>query len=278
VKKFAIILAIIMFVSFISAFVVFAATGFRFNAVNNNVDDNKTESPAGIQKINISSLSSEVNIIPTDSNEIKAHLYGTTSVSKNEDKPRLEILKNENSLDMKVIFPNRMIWFGFIFNNIKLDVDIPKAYLNDLNVHTTSGKINIKDISLNELNISKISGDFDGNNLTAKSVHLSSISGSSRLEGKLGDLDINSTSGDVRATYTEFDNDVTVTSVSGRVVLKLPDNAQFKLRSKAVSGNVSCDFALSDKNSGHNFLDGIAGVGGKTISINSTSGDIEIRK
>lgn len=333
-KKFAIILAIIMFVSFTSALVLSAITGFKINIAHKNIDEQKVQSIENIKKINIGSLSSEVSITTSDTNEVKAHLYGTTSILGSEDMPTLEVLKNDSNIDIKVVFPNIQIFSWFSYNNIKLDVTIPKAYLEDLDVDTTSGKININDITLNGLSIKnmsggistaganvkslsaecssggielknivsettkiksfsgdvrlsgsagvltvdKTSGDFEGSSLIAKSTKLSSMSGSSRLEGKLGDLSINSTSGDVKAIYSEFDNDVNITSMSGRITLTLPQNAQFKLRSKAMSGSVSCGFDLTDKNSGHNFLDGVIGTSGKTIAINSTSGDIEIRK
>lgn len=296
-KKFALILAIIMFVSFISAFVVLAITGFKINITQNSIDEQKTESIQNIKKINISSLSSEVTVNPSDTNEITAHLYGKTSIVNTGSMPKLEVLKNDSSIDIQVVFTDIQVFSWFSYNNIKLDVTIPKAYLEDLDVDTTSGKININDMTLNGLTIKNMSGGIlatnanvksftaecssggiELKNIISKTTKLKSISGDVRLSGSVGDLTANVTSGNTSATYSEFDNDVNITSISGRISLTLPSNAQFKLKSKAISGNVNCDFDLKDKNSGHNFLDGVSGTSGKTININSTSGDIEIRK
>lgn len=334
IKTLAIILSVIMLVSFMGAFTIFAFTGFKINQRENNIDTSQKDTLDNIENIVVSSLSSTVTITPSENNEINVRLHGFIS-SLNEDQlPTLEAKKVGSNYEIKINYPNSSINFGFEIKILKLDIAVPKSYNQNLVANTTSGKITLSDLNLKDvkitnmsggisttgltaneasfscssgnisikkinckitqlksfsgginvdgsagdLSIDKTSGDLNATNLVATKIKLSSMSGYNKLTGELGNVTINSTSGDTWLNCAKLDSDIQITSMSGKIALKLPENSQFKLNAKSMSGDINCEFDLDDKSEDNHFISGEVGQSNNTIKINATSGDIDINK
>jgi lia operon protein LiaG len=313
-KIFVIIISSIMVVCFTAALVILAFTGFKLNFTEKAIDDQKIEVLAEINSLTVKSTSGKVNLIATDEQNIKAHLYGSTNVADENRLPKLVCEKTGNSYSIKIDYPTQVL-FGFIFNKTTLDVYIPKAFQGDLFVDNMSGDVGVENLNLKSIKVNNMSGDIDVSSITAETADFSCMSGSvninkltadtnvstasgrivakelnsritdidamsGRIEltGKLGDLDARTASGDMDITYTEFNNNIKLDAMSGSISITLPESAQFALKAKSTSGSVRCDFPISlQKNESH-YLEGKVGNGEKFVNITAVSGSVKIRK
>jgi DUF4097 and DUF4098 domain-containing protein YvlB len=69
-----------------------------------------------------------------------------------------------------------------------------------------------------------------------------------------------------------------VNSISGDVRLRLPEASGFRLDASTVSGDISNEFELRESQQARCSLSGIAGDGSATLTIGTTSGDIQIER
>jgi lia operon protein LiaG len=143
---------------------------------------------------------------------------------------------------------------------------------------STSGNIRLN-ISGDELNIHSTSGDITSDSMDIKNCKLETNSGTIRLKGNPGNLEAKSTSGDINAEYTGFASNINVRTTSGRTSIKLPTDAEFRLSFKTNSGNSNCAFPVTVNNAGERKgLEGTVVSDKNSITVNSTSGDLNISK
>lgn len=298
-KRIVLTLLSIMVIAYgIGAIILFTSPQGVFNGESGRFDINeeKTSASSGVNEINVGTASTSINIIESDSSEIKAHLYGNVTTSSKYQKPDLEFNLKGDTLTINV--KNRTtVTFGFFNSSLKLDVFIPKDYNKDLKLNTSSGSINIKNLKLGSLSMSTASGSSNIENITAKDFSHSSSSGSLRADGLItekaksssssgsrrlfnftGDLTTNSSSGSTEIQYSSFNNSIKANASSGSISITLPDNAEFELQANASSGSIKCDFPITMKESSRNRLSGTVGSGANKISINTSSGSIRVNK
>lgn len=166
-----------------------------------------------------------------------------------------------------------------------------------LTVGTTSGEVRLDNVQ-GQLEVSTISGDvrLEDGKITAANV--STTSGEVELDGVAGPLTIGTVSGDVRVrdasasrltvntTSGEFEfsggldrgGANSVSSISGDVKLELPSDSGVRLDASTVSGSISSDFDLSNREEGRRSLKGAIGDGAADLTIGTTSGDISIER
>jgi DUF4097 and DUF4098 domain-containing protein YvlB len=162
---------------------------------------------------------------------------------------------------------------------------------------TTSGEVQIDNLR-GPLTVNTVSGDVQLDGGEVSDANVNTTSGQVELSGVSGQLTLGSVSGDVRvrdahngrlAVSTtsggfEYAGDLargasnTVNSISGDVKLALPDNTGLRLDASTVSGSISSEFDLSNREEGLRSLKGTAGDGGTTLTIGTTSGDISVEK
>lgn len=321
IKKVALWLFIIMIASFAIAGTIFYQSGGYNELVKgtsgHNIDETLPFTANGINEIRIDCDSPNVNIIPSDSNDIRVHFHGTAAVNKNNHYPKLNARIENNKLVIKV---DGTITIGInlgIFKELNLDVHVPKTYSSDILVNATSGNIAVQGLNLNNLNCKSNSGNLSLQSVTAKKGQLKTTSGNAtgneinvdRLNcqcfsgnikmdslsstettlkttsGEIdvlkftGDLKANSFSGNVFVEYTTFNNNVDVSATSGEVSIQLPETAEFYLRANASSGKITNTFPLTvDGDKSRHHLEGTVVNGNNRITVKTFSGDIEITK
>lgn len=131
-------------------------------------------------------------------------------------------------------------------------------------------------------------GDLEVSGLDGE-LEIKSLDGDIILQDISGPVIISSTSGDVSAEFNGFPQGKpsAISIISGDIDLTLPSgaNADFKLQS--ISGEIFTDFNLAvDKEKAENMhrigggytINGSINGGGTTMTVNSISGDIYIRK
>ncbi len=258
-----------------------------------NIDEEKVIDIGNKEKISISGVLCDINVITEDRDNIKAHLYGSVTAAIS---PKLEARDNVN--EVKIVSKWPALNVGSIGpNDLNLDIYIPNTYDNYLELNVISGNINLKemnklislsietvsgdiefsDINLEECNLKSISGDLDIKNLYSNETNIKTTSGNVRLKGFSGELISNTISGNISVEYIDFSNDIKMDSVSGRIIIDLPDDSEFTLKTHTVSGKMKCDFpiVLNGESDKHD-INGEVGNGKYSIKLETTSGDIKI--
>jgi DUF4097 and DUF4098 domain-containing protein YvlB len=161
---------------------------------------------------------------------------------------------------------------------------------------TVSGDIDLTDSS-GELQVSSTSGDVQmAGNFTGSKVE--TVSGEITLDGasgplrarsisgniKLSDLrdaqlDLESTSGDIEVGGTLAARlSSTISNISGDVQVRLGELSDLKLSATTISGDLSSDLDLREAQRERRSLSGTLGLGQTTLTISTTSGDVEVEE
>lgn len=159
-------------------------------------------------------------------------------------------------------------------------------------VSTTSGDLEVRDHA-GALSAESVSGDvrLEGD---LASPEVRTVSGDARLDGASGSvvmstisgdlsvagasltgLSVESTSGDVEARV-DLARGATgsISNISGDVDLRIPDDARLGLDVTTASGELTTD--IDGLEAGRRSLHGDLGGGGASLSVSTTSGDVEV--
>jgi len=233
---------------------------------------------AEITKIITDIVSSDINIVYKDIDEINITYY--------EEENEVYQIKTDNG-QLKIIYEDNRKWyqrisFGFYIEN-NITIELPKDMKVDLDLNTVSGVINVSDIISDVVKIKNVSGEIEVKNIQAESVVIKSTSGEMDIrniqaenvviEGKSGDVNVNGGVGDIISIKTisgeisvnkiEY-NDITLSSTSGEIEGTIIGNeSDYNISSDTVSGD-------------NNLRDNIDGDRSKRLTVNTTSGGIDI--
>lgn len=202
-------------------------------------------------------------------------------------------------------------WFNSGHKELTLTVPEP-PFFDNVVIRAASAEIEAINLAAETLSVSTASGNMDIN-CAANTISLNSASGNIQLDqkDKAGEVSIDTASGKINANLSRVDTasfesasgkiQVTAVSVnsisakstsgavsceleatpsecklhavSGEVTLNLPDDSDFTANISTTSGDFKSDFALKKDGSTY-----ICGSGSAHIDIETTSGDVEIRK
>lgn len=257
----------------------------------------ETASLEGIENIQINTTSYDILVVHSLDEKIKIVQSSSTSL---KDEDRFTLRKNGNIL---VIEEKKNLSFG-LFNigrlNNKLEIFIPKNYEAGLKFNSTSGDIKIdgdykwsnlksnqvsgdfkinSNMTLGEISLLTTSGEIEINKLITKEYELRSVSGDIKIEEISGSGEGKTTSGEIEIGIKKIDKYARYSSVSGDVSLEIIDDISFEFDGNSVSGDISSNLPISFN--GNREKSAHIEVGKspfKEIIINTTSGDIKIRK
>lgn len=262
-----------------------------------------------IENMEIDWISGNVQIISYSGSTF---LLSEKAESRLPDELRVHWWLEGTTLHVKFAAPKAKLT-GIDTGHKELTLTVPESLsLQDVAIRSTSAEIDADGLTAETLTVSTASGDI-GIGCTANAINLSSTSGTIQLtqKGKADEISINTTSGKITAALDQADK-VELTSisgkinaaaasvdslsagstsgavscelaaapsacklqaVSGRVTLILPDDSGFTAKVSTSSGDFTSDFAL--KRDGNSYL---CGSGSSNIAVDTTSGDISIRK
>ncbi|WP_315074163.1 DUF4097 family beta strand repeat-containing protein [uncultured Clostridium sp.] len=147
------------------------------------------------------------------------------------------------------------------------DINVSNLSLGTLNISSASGSINTSNLNLTYLNLNTSSGDIDFNNIkTSSETRLTSSSGDINGNGNLGIINGNTSSGDINLQLINSLNNMSLSTHSGSVILSMPKGFGYKINYETVSGDLS---------SPNNQL--TYGDESSLININTVSGDLNIK-
>lgn len=159
-----------------------------------------------------------------------------------------------------------------------LTVDSIKAAF--VSIRSTTGAVDVKSINAERLAITTHSGNITTGQCTVREAVVEATSGNIVLTGVTGNFNLKTSSGKVSLSYPMFDNyKLKVGTTSGSVALELPASAGFLLDAHSTSGKIQSDFSV-DNAEGANIkgATGQVGIGTGKITVNTTSGNIHLRK
>lgn len=239
-----------------------------YSSHNYSIDDN-------INEIDFNMNSQDIEIVNTDSTELNVKIKSFSSSSA-----QLNLLKTNN----KITFSPTVD----IPDNAQVIISIPSDVSDRLTLKltTSSGDINLNNVSSNTLNASSASGDINLNscnlnylytstssgdiNLTSVNSYIETnlycLSGSIYGTGNFAVLTGTTSSGDIELTFENKLNNVYLNDNSGDIDLYVPSNCGYEVNYNTVSGEL-------------NSPEGILTNGDKsnTINVNTTSGDLNIQ-
>lgn len=263
-----------------------------------------------VNDIQVTMSSTPVHIIRTAaSDKVKFHYYGKSMQELN-----LSADINNKAL---VVETKRRI-DGPIPEDMFLDIYIPEDYKKDLfikissgvvkidsfdlasftldtssggleaeqisaekvSIITSSGKLNIKKLKAKKLEIKGSSSAISIDECVAKETRAETSSGSITLKNSSGNFDFKGSAGNVLVGYKEFDNqNIAVSTTSGKVTVELPGNAEFLIDAKTTTGKIQSDFPINTVgNTDKKQIVGQVGTKNNQVSLQTTTGSIHILK
>ena len=284
IQKMVIWLVVIAAVSLTIATIAFFSTenymvSFRDrnNFEGNSIDEVKTFNIYQLKEIYIHSVSSDVSVFSTDEEDVKIHFYGRSALKSEKALPKLITNLEGSKLKIEIEYPK--VLFSWAASDILLDIYIPRDYRDNVIIDAVSAEVDISNLDINNFQCKTVSGDLRIESLGSDNLTLKTTSGDVNLMDFTGNLKADSVSGDIDVRYRVFDNNIDVKTISGKVTIDLPQNAEFYLKTNTVSGEVVAKFPITIISFNKmNQLEGTVGTGDNSIIIDTVSGDIYINK
>ena len=290
----------VMFICFgLGTLITFASNGWSFDFSRYTVaaNDTKVSDAAGIKEVIIDLSSAKLNIIPEEREDIKAVLSGSIFSTSEVIVPELTLSKSSGRINIGMKSQNT--YWGPTNINLKVDIFLPKSYIESLTIDISSGDINLQEkMTLKNVSLSLSSGDITIKDLTCDKFEVETSSGSlkadslstlaTKLQASSGDIDLKNFSGDIdgkvssgeiSVKYNTFNNNVNLQASSGSINLALPENAEFYIDANCSSGDIDCKFPVTTTGSQReNSLKGTVKSDTNKVVLNTLSGDINILK
>lgn len=269
----------------IAAVIGFAAGGFvprQFGRAGAAVDEKKSIELEGIDLISVSFVSGKTRVVEAAGSALEARVHGMVAIGNPDAAPHLVVQRAGSTVTVSFERP-QPLGMGISWNNLELEVGVPRGYAKGLAVKTVSADLQVADHAYTSLDLSTTSGDATVGAVSAPSVSLRTTSGdlrATRLTAQL--VEISSVSGNTRLGFEAIPGRIEVRSTSGDVAITLPGNAQFELDARSTSGRVTCVFPIAIKENrsggGSHVLSGTVGAGGSVVAVRTVSGDISIAR
>ncbi len=284
IQKMVIWLVVIAVVSLTIAVIAFFNTenymvSFRDrnNFEGNSIDEVKTFGIDQLKEIYIHSVSSDVSVFSTDEEDIKIHFYGRSALKSEKALPKLITNLEGSKLKIEIEYPK--VLFSWAAADVLLDIYIPRDYRDNVIIDAVSADVDISNLDINNFQCKTVSGDLKIKSLGSDNLTLKTTSGDVNIMDFTGNLKADSVSGDIDVRYRVFDNNIDIKTISGKVTIDLPQNAEFYLKTNTVSGEVVTKFPITIISFNKmNQLEGTVGIGDNSIIIDTVSGDIYINK
>jgi len=289
IQKMVIWLVVIAVVSLTIATIAFFSTenymvSFRDrnNFEGNSIDEVKTFGIDQLKEIYIHSVSSDVSVFSTDEEDIKIHFYGRSALKSEKALPKLITNLEGSKLKIEIEYPKVLFYYPkelFYNANVVLDVYIPQDYTGNINIDAVSADVDISNLDINNFQCKTVSGDLRIESLGSDNLTLKTTSGNIDILDILGNLKVDSVSGNVNVGYKVFTQDIDIKTISGKVKIDLPQNAEFYLKTNTVSGEVVAKFPITIISFNKmNQLEGTVGTGDNRIIVDTVSGNIYLNK
>lgn len=269
------------------------------------------EAPAPVDKLDIEWVNGPVEILPWEGDHINVTEYAKPDLDEGQ---RLEFVITENGT-MRIRWTNdKKFWKGLLLSkyllvqvpaglclekarvtNISGSVHMEGLLGEDIQLSTTSGRveavgvrgeklkatsvsgsIRAENMQLEELRLSTTSGRIEAPGFGAESAKFQSVSGGVEAYGNSGSIEAKTVSGAIRLATEHPPESVRLETVSGSIRLTLPPDAGFTAKYDSMSGSFSTPYPVSGDLHGKSGKVTYAS-GGTKVHLNTLSGKMEIR-
>ncbi|MEI2354737.1 DUF4097 family beta strand repeat-containing protein [Mesobacillus zeae] len=264
------------------------------------VNEEVVSEAANIDALSVQTSSANVKIVPDTADTITVRATGMID-KKLKGKYRLKTKENGSVLNIKYLTNENTVGIKFgSEKDINIHVTVPKKVYRELAVSTTSGNIEVENISAHnfkskttsgEQNIREIetedalsihttSGDVKLTRNSVKFFSIDSTSGNVETEAlNCENGKIHITSGTVKMKQSSEFKELDIGTTSGDVEMAFEKNPEsLKIDFQGDSGKPSIELQdVMYKDKGKNFAKGIIGNGANALKVKTTSGDLAIR-
>lgn len=225
-------------------------------------------SPDQVRNLKIEWVSGSITLQPGDTDVILIRESGTFS----EDD---HMVWHQSGDTLTIQFSKAKISVGIEFNFSKdLVITVPRDWqCEDLDITSVSAKIEVFDLTAEEIDLENVSGNCTFENCTADELTLDTVSGSIAYQGILNTMECNTVSANCTLTTDSIPEELSLNSVSGDLILELPEDCGFSANIDSMSGSISSEFETTASKNHHTHGDGSC-----RITADTMSGDIIIRK
>ncbi len=156
--------------------------------------------------------------------------------------------------------------------------DVELRHLSgQLQVESVSGDVALESGAVAGADVRTVSGDIDLHGVSQK-LAVETASGDIDVEGDANTLTLGSASGDIAYRGSlAGESASSLNTISGDVSITLAQQSSFVLDASTVSGDLANQFELSGATLAPKAVHGRAGAGNATLTVRTTSGDIELR-
>ncbi|MYL33645.1 DUF4097 family beta strand repeat protein [Pontibacillus yanchengensis] len=236
-------------------------------------EDEKVFEKDNIKHINVDVASSDVNILPSDTDEITVRYYGKADKNSLENRS-LQTDLSQDTLDIH-IHNKRTFSIGFTYVNQQIDVMIPSQTIKSLNVNGASSDITLKSFQSEQIEFDLASGDVQLNNVESNLITVNTSSGSVDGEDITGEMRVKTSSGDTNLHLKAIKHPLDISSSSGDVEIDIASEpTNMKLNYSSSSGEADINFPLKYDSLDRSNIQATIGSGNPDVTIRTSSGDL----
>ncbi len=179
--------------------------------------------------------------------------------------------------DLFVYIPDAL---AVTMDKIKVDtasacISITGITANEIDTTAASGDTWLEKCGAVDINIENVSGYVNLTETNAEKIDAETVSGNVDIMGTVKDLSADSVSGTVYLCTDEAPSSADISTVSGEIKFKIPENDGFYIDFDSVSGKVTSEFPLIISNGWQTYGNGARHYDFETVSGNAY---IEIKK
>lgn len=228
----------------------------KYNAGNTEI----TPDANGLKTLNITWLEGEVNVVPHKGKTIIVSEMAGQTIPK---KDSVHTYYHDGILDIQYCESGK--WSFGISNRVsnkQLQVKIPYDLCDDLE----------------SLDGTFVSANANISDIYTKRFVAETVSGEITYNGKVDSTDCESVSGNISVFSKTTPKDISMDTVSGDVVLAIPNSSEFKAEHDSVSGDLDCNFNITFTRQDDDSDSIICGSGNDgNYEFDSVSGDVCIK-
>lgn len=159
-------------------------------------------------------------------------------------------------------------------NTASGSVDLEELECAEVQINTASGFVELERVNCDELIVNTVSGKIEGKDHRADILEAKSTSGAIELNGEYREIEASTISGKIEIKDGICPDDADFSSVSGAVVLCIPENKGFEAAYESLSGSFRSEFGGDTGKSGRM----VYGNGSASFQFSTTSGSMDIEK
>ena len=231
------------------------------------INETKTIPAAAFQRIEIHTISQDLNVSLVQDGEVTSTLQGTVTTTSPQSVPTLVQETNGDTLVIRVVRTNSSI--GYHVSNVKLQVSLPDAWKGDLQIVGSSSGVTLPDGRFASLDLRTVSGDMDLGILTTQNQFaLETSSGEIRIDSAICKrFQATTISGDLQLDSLRFAESADISTSSGS--LDLLNTSGQTLRMVSVSGDILLQDATMDSLS----IEGASSA----VKLANTVGNVQVK-